>query len=296
MGAGQDDQLNGMWRNQNSGGTTDTPPQETTGGPADTGGMTREQAQQKLRDLEAQLKAHMKMQGHPSHYYKDWKGKPHLNNAGKAWHRRKNELNEQVNQARQYITDNNARWNQEDRNELGPTDTSDPFAAIRRLQEDPEVQRIMNEQGIPIYSPPSIIDSEGNLLEGYGKEERDAGIWSEARRLQQQGLNRAAGKSVSDANRLAQGQMENVAMRGGLRTGARGRIAQSGLRAGLAAQQATLGKRLGLDIADETARQKDLEFNIGARKGAFDKASDQYDNIYNRYLDAITGKKASEEI
>ena len=122
------------------------------------------------------------------------------------------------------------------------------------------------------------------------------GVRSEARRLQQQDLNRRAGKSMSDANRLASNQMQNVAMRGGLRTGARGRIAQTGLRAGLAAQQETLGKRLGFDIADETARQKDLEFNIKQRGGAFDKASEQYDDLYKTYVDAQVGKTASEQI
>lgn len=264
--------------------------------------MTREQAQQNLDRLQAQFDEQEKMSGHPSHYYD--KGtlnkRRRLNNKGKAFVEGQRLLLKEIAAAKKYIADNTARWNNEDRQkqfeELGPVDSSNIYGQIDRLQMDPGVRAIMDEHGIAPYKPPTILNPDGTLKEGYGKEERDAGVWSEARRLQQQDLNRQAGKSMSDANRLTANQMQNVAMRGGLRTGARGRIAQTGLRAGLAAQQETLGKRLGLDIADEAARQKDLEFNIGQRGGAFDKASEQYDDFYKTLRDAQVGKTASDEI
>lgn len=170
-----------------------------------------------------------------------------------------------------------------------------PYDPTGSLMDTRTGKKFQEDVGFNII-PPSAFDKDGNLLPGLGEQERDAGVWSEARRIQQQDLNRKAGKSMSDANRLASNQMENVAMRGGLRTGARGRIAQTGLRAGLAAQQQTLGKRLGLDVKDEEQRQGVLKRNIDRRTAEFDKGRNLWQDYTNKMIQKHTGEKASERV
>lgn len=107
---------------------------------------------------------------------------------------------------------------------------------------------------------------------------RQPGEQSQWRQLMEQKVQGQAGQAMARGQGQSQAAMSNLAMRGGLRGGTAERMAQSGAQQGLQAGQGVLGQRLGLDIADEEMRGKQLGALGQAEMGAsqFERGGNQY--------------------
>lgn len=123
---------------------------------------------------------------------------------------------------------------------------------------------------------------------------RQPGEQSQWRMLQGQQLERDAARAASQAQGAVSQGMNQLAMRGGLRSGAGERMASQGARNASLARQGVLGNRLRLDIADEQQRMQGLGALNQAEMGAAQNAQgvDKYnidkalfDTMQKRYAD-----------
>jgi hypothetical protein len=138
------------------------------------------------------------------------------------------------------------------------------------------------------YNSGSFLDDRG--LNAIRKEAlRDPGTmsrWGELARSEQ--MNQLA---RSQAGQFSQAQNQ-LAQSGGLRTGARERLASAGMQQNLAAQQRSLG---GIQMQDESNRLNQLGQLPGADLAAANYQSGRQDTNINRALSEIAQKRALQQ-
>jgi len=111
---------------------------------------------------------------------------------------------------------------------------------------------------------------------------RQPGEQSTWRQLQQQQINRQAGDVQAQTAQAQAQQMDQLAMRGGVNSGAASLLAQDGMRQSLQNQQNVFGQGLQANLADEQNRLNSLN-SLGQAElntAQFNQNVDQY-NIQN---------------
>jgi hypothetical protein len=154
----------------------------------------------------------------------------------------------------------------------------------------------------------SLLDDTGMIKEQYRIQDnlntqyldrmrdtalRDPGQASQLRQLQQQQLEQQGAQAQAQAQSSAAQQMNQMAMRGGLRSGAQERMAQNAANRGLQARQQMLAQGTQLDLADEQNRLKQLGA-LGQQEMAraqFGRQGDQF-NIEKSLFDVLQKRAA----
>lgn len=123
----------------------------------------------------------------------------------------------------------------------------------------PAFDSLLGQDGL-IGQPYQIQNqlTQGALGQLQQEAMRAPGDPSQWRQLMDQQVIGQAGQAAAGAQSQMQNAMSNLAMRGGLRSGAGERMAQQAANQATMARQGALGQRLGLDIQDEQMRQQML--------------------------------------